>query len=174
MAAPKFSLIVKPNDWSKSLKTQTQAARSERSNMYRQLWGDLIEYLRNNFQELVLPNPSGMHWIRFPIPDSKIVLSYASTKQQISFYVLFRGEKPIDWYQHIQSDSERIEDEIGRSLDWREEEDGSGYIFLSMVFNHSDQNSYKGKFAEIGDTIKRITNSIEKRYSQLQNLEEMK
>jgi hypothetical protein len=168
-AAPKFNVVVKPNDWSKAIITQTEAAKSKRANMYRQLWGNLIEYLSEYYKELELPKPSGMNWIRFPLPDARVVLSYASTKQQVSFYLLFRGETPIDWFQHVRSDSDRFEDEIGKSVDWREAEDGSGYVYLSMDFDHHDEASYKSKFAEIGDTIKRITDAFNERYLRLQS-----
>ena len=68
--APKFNIIAKPNEWSKSVKTKKQADWDARALMYRQLWSELLEHVSKNYPKVKTPNTTGMHWIRFQLPDS--------------------------------------------------------------------------------------------------------
>ncbi len=164
--APKFNIVAKPNEWSKTIKSKHQAGQSERTIMYRQLWSELIEYIDQNYPTIQTPTPSGMHWIRFPIADTRRVLSYAPSKKKISLYLLFRGDNPENWFQYVNSDSANFEKEIGHSFEWVSEEDGTGYGLLTFDFDHLMVDSYPEAFKMVGDLLQKLADALVKRLSK--------
>jgi hypothetical protein len=165
--APKFNIVAKPNDWSKTIKSKHQASKSERTIMYRNLWSNLIEYIKQNFPAVQAPTPSGMNWIRFPMADdTHSVLSYAPSKKEMRVYLLFRGDNPEGWFQYVKSDSEKFQKEIGHSFEWITEKEGTGYGYKTFHFDHLIDDSYPEAFKMLGDLLQKLADAFVKRQSE--------
>jgi hypothetical protein len=166
LPAPKFNIVSKPNEWTKAIRTKQQASKSQRAAMYFDLWNQLVEYMRPKFPNLEYPNPIGMHWIRFPMMDSRAVISYAPTKKKLSLYVLFRGDDPMGWFQHVKGDSKAFQEEIGHILEWVIEDDGSGHAKWFTDFNHEEGQEIISTFEIVGDLINNLKKALTSRYER--------
>jgi hypothetical protein len=161
--APKFNLVAKPNDWSKTVKTQKQADWNERASMFREIWTDLLEYLRKNYPDIEIPNTSGFHWIRFPVPNTRCVLSYAPKQKKLSMYLLFKEDSPAGWLDFIYSGKDQLEAGLGQGFEWESKDDGSGSAMAAFDFDHLNQEAKQGVYNQIGALLTRISDQLEKR-----------
>ena len=107
-----------------------------------------------------------MHWIRFPMKDSKAILSYAPSKKKMSLYLLFRGDNPSAWFQFVKSDDESFGKEVGLSFDWKESEDGAGYGFTDCDFDHVQTGSHTAFFSKIAKSLSKLSTAMGTRHKQ--------
>ena len=169
--APRFNMVAKPNDWTKAVQAQRQPIRSDRAAMYRQLWSEMLDSLREHHPELKLPNTTGRQWIRISLGDIKAVLSYAPTKSQMSMYLLFRGPEREKWYQAVEADSDAFEEEVGQTFSWNVSENG-GWANQVFEFNHFRKDESPDLFSRIGEIISRMKVAVAKRQDEFRaNLE---
>ena len=157
LPAPRFNIVAKPNDWSKIAKSQKQAELSERAAMYREIWADVLKYLGENYPDLKIPNTSGLHWIRFPVPNTRCVLSYAPTQKKMNLYLLFRSDSPRGWYEFIFSDASQFEIKINQKFSWNDKKDGSGWAQATLDFDHLTDKSKIVFYEKIGRLLTEIT-----------------
>jgi hypothetical protein len=172
--APRFNLVAKPNDWTKTVHTQNRQAsgNSERADMYRQLWDTLLGHLKSHHNELVLPKASGRHWIRFPMGYTNIIMSYAPNSHQISLYQLFRAPDRAKWYTFICADPETFNEESGIPFVYKD--DGSyGYGLYQFAFDHEKIETHKEHFAHLGKQLVQLQKAISKRQAVFEEHEEI-
>ncbi len=162
--APKFNIIAKPNDWSKSIKTKQQADWGERAGMYRHLWSGLIECIRKNYPNVKTPNPSGLHWMRFQLADSHGVVSYAPTKKKLSLFLLFRGDTPEKWFEHVESDVKNFEKEVGYPFAWVSSDQGPGHGLMTFDFDHLKVDDHPQFFNMIAELLNNLSEALSKRH----------
>jgi hypothetical protein len=103
VAAPRFNVVVRPNNWTKSVRAARSGAAGQgpRSQMYRTLWSELFEQLSESGEFDRLPNPGGMNQYRVPLRDGKCIFGYSHNRRQLNVYVLFRGEDPVATWNRI-------------------------------------------------------------------------
>ena len=161
--APKFNLVAKPNDWSKAVKTQTQADWSERAVLFKQLWSDLLAYLEEHFSGLKIPNTSGFHWIRFAATNTRCVLSYSPKQKKLSLYLLFKENSPTGWFDFIYSGKDQLEAELGQTFEWQSNDDGTGSAMATFDFDHLSQKGKEDVYNQIGDLLSKIADQLKKK-----------
>jgi hypothetical protein len=161
--APKFNLVAKPNDWTKAVKTQTQADWSERAVLFKQLWSDLFAYLENHFSGLIIPSSTGFHWIRFPAPNTRCVLSYSPKQKKLSLYLLFKEDSPQGWFDFIYSDKGQLEADLKQNFEWQSNGDGTGSALATFDFDHLSQKDKEAVYNQIGYLLTAITEQLEKK-----------
>jgi hypothetical protein len=159
--APKFNVVSKPNEWSKSMRARRDADQSERTAILSSLWTSFIDYIRQNAPVLNPPKPTGMPWIRFHFGDVRCSVSYAPSKQQMNLYLLFGGSDPIGFQQYIQENSEKFNKEIQTELDWKHDKDGIKYGCAAFDFNHKNQSEYEERFSAIIKVLSLLKKAIE-------------
>ena len=148
--APRFNIVAKPNDWSKIAKGQKKAEVSERVAMYREIWADVLKYLGGNYPDLDIPNTSGLHWIRFQVPNTRCTLSYTPTQKKMGLYLLFREDSPPGWFKFIFSDASEFEKEIAQKLRWTDNDDGTGWAQAIFEFDHFENEGKNSFYETIG------------------------
>ena len=66
--APKFNIVVSPNEWSKSVKSATSSRTlSETKVLQKEFWTGLKDYLTENNTFLSIREPRPQHWYNFGI-----------------------------------------------------------------------------------------------------------
>ena len=124
--APKFNVVSKPNDWTKTVlqsANRLQAGElSEAERLYLEFWcdfGDLIEK-RQSF--LHKPKPSTGNWMPFSIGRSTFRLIAAMSKQKnlLEVHLCLLGPDRKSHFKLLQSRHTEIENAIGPDLDWSE------------------------------------------------------
>jgi len=160
--APKFNIISKPNDWTKATR-KTARVDPERSKRYRELWGRFIDSVSQEYPLLELPNPSGLHWIRFFIHGTRFVLSYAPSTKKMSLYLLFRKDAEENWLRFLIDDSKNFEQEAGCQFEWSINDDGTGAVVTKFDFDDADVHGNQRRSLEIGSTVDKVREALERR-----------
>lgn len=126
-AAPKFNIVSKPNDWSRSV---AQAARaieetelSETRVLQRDYWAALDSVLtatRGAISGGRKPQPQS--WMGYPIGRSGFSLNAVMIrpKKQIRAELYISGDSAKAFFNLLKQQKEMIETEIGYELEWEE------------------------------------------------------
>ena len=122
--APKFNIISKPNDWSRSI---SQAVRntanqtlSELQKLQLQYWESLKEFGERQSKILRFQSPRAQHWYNFGIgrTDAKLVALVNSRTSRITVGFESFGDTGKAFFDLLHKDKEEIEQELGFALDW--------------------------------------------------------
>jgi hypothetical protein len=166
--APKFNIVAKPNDWSKATKASSRES-SERGKFYKDFWSRFIEALTGKYPEIGWPTSSGLHWIRFIMQDTRFVFSYSPLSRKMKIFLLYRENKPPDWYRSLYEDSEVLNVEFGKAFNWSIREDGTGAAETSFDFDHENMAEWDQKISEVGKVVDQVQSVFEKRRSDFIN-----
>lgn len=173
VAAPKFSLVSKPNDWSKSVKQSASSARITDTKLLQQeFWAGLKAYLNSSGSKIKSQKPAPQHWTNFAIGRSYFYLSaWVNTRDHfIAVALVIQGPQCKENYRKLE---ELYKDEsltsISTQLEWREMEgQKSSQIELKKskqdISNKSSWDSQHQWFAE---TLEAFTNYFKPKIKKL-------
>lgn len=126
-AAPKFNIVSKPNDWSRSV---AQAARaidegelSDTRQIQREYWSALnvaLDASRGPFSGNRKPQPQS--WMSFPVGRSGFGLNPVTVrpKQHIKAELYISNEHAKTYFYLLREQQEAVEKELGYALEWEE------------------------------------------------------
>ena len=122
--APKFEVMVKPDDWAKAGREQARAAASASPTKQLQLkfWIALIERLTKKAPQIRPQKPRPRHWLNNSIGRSGFGLNItANTRDaRLGVELWMPGEEAKGRFAHLAELSESIERQLGFALDWQE------------------------------------------------------
>ena len=136
LPAPKFNVVSKPNDWTKSV---TDAAKphagelTEAKALQLEFWTSFHEYAMQHATRFRPTKPRPQNWMAISIGRSNFGLcgiashwdnesqSYDSNELRVDFNCLGKGAKPA--FKVLLADRPAIERELGQELNWVQEED---------------------------------------------------
>jgi len=122
--APKFDLICRPNDWTRSIKVIGEL--SETRQTYLAFWTAYKEYMEEN-SHIRCQKPCAQNWMGHAIGRSGFWLSSVASmwdSETKSSTPLIRMEMVIDhleakaFFAKLEEQRKEIEEEIGESLTW--------------------------------------------------------
>ncbi len=124
--APKFNMVSKPNDWSRTVSGAAHRIEdgtlSETKLMQREYWAALSEHLQEHGSEVRPQKPHPQHWTNFAIGRSYFSLGASMNTQksfiQASLGLYGKEAKAHFWLLHDQKAA--IESEAGLTLQWEE------------------------------------------------------
>ena len=121
--APKFNIVSKPNDWSRSVVQVARGQLSDMEVMQLDYWGDFLQVLNESGGPVSgnrTPQPQG--WMSFSIGRSGFSLDAVarSTKQEIRTELYISGGKAFFHLLEKQKQSIEKEFEPNVSLEWEE------------------------------------------------------
>jgi hypothetical protein len=139
-AAPKFNIVSKPNDWSRSVaqaaRSLDEAALTDTRIMQRAYWEALHSVL-NKAGGPVSGNrkPQPQSWMAYSIGRSKFHLGAATSrpKNQIRAELYIAGDNAKAYFGHLERQKDAIEQELGYSLEWEELSGGSDCRIASYL-----------------------------------------
>lgn len=131
LAAPKFNVVSKPNDWVKIVReaaeSRSQSGQSEWQKMKVDFWRRFGEHLSATNPEFKAPKPSTSLWVGYGIGRANTGLEVAFTQRTVSVYVVISNRDRAGWFQYLSSKSDEIEAELGtlisEELFWSERSD---------------------------------------------------
>jgi hypothetical protein len=119
--APKFQVIVKPNDWAKAVKKSTsQNELSDTKLLQFEFWNKFKEYVQNNDGKIRLRKAYPQHWydISFGFSNAHIALTVNSQSEQIACEIYIPDSKIL--FNELHKNKDKINDEIEEQLIWEE------------------------------------------------------
>ncbi len=174
-AAPKFNVISKPNNWSK---TVSQAAKeildqttSETKLLQYRYWEKLTEYLEENKSKLRPQDSRPKHWQIFTIGRSGFhlaaLLNTRDKKIGVELVIVDKDEAK-GFYHLLAKDKSAIEAEIGCALEWRENpEKIQSKIALFKNFDPTNEASWPSQHEWMKSTVEKFDTVFRKRVRSL-------
>jgi hypothetical protein len=121
--APKFSIVSRPNEWKKSVKTSAQDGDiSDTKTKQLEFWQQLKEFASDKYPELRLRTPRPQHWYDVAVgrADCHICFIADSRENQVRCELYIPDSK--DLFKAFLASAVQIEKELGLGapLDWQE------------------------------------------------------
>lgn len=124
-AAPKFNIVSKPNEWSRTVSAATRAIKNqpltETKLLQLEFWNSFAEKLSKH-PSLRMQKPRPQHWCNISIGRSGVKLGgLLNTKENrlgVEFYA--SGSEAFLIFQGLRKQQNAIEKELGFSPEWRE------------------------------------------------------
>ena len=126
LPAPRFNVVCRPNDWSKSIKIKSQAKElSAAKEEHLRFWSGLSEFVESGEWRLRLRTPRPQHWYPIAIGHSKfnISLTRNTKSDRIGCELYIRGKRAKKAFSILFAEKEAIETELG-VLEWQELPEG--------------------------------------------------
>lgn len=124
LAAPKFELVSKPNEWTRSVKKSAASAKlTETKVLQQEYWEGLKEYLEENGSFMKSHKPSPQHWTNYAIGRSHFHLSATvNTRENINAVGLnIDGPEATENFLSLKEDYEDLsKSEISTKIIWDE------------------------------------------------------
>ena len=147
--APKFEIIVSPNEWAKAIKTNP--ANGELTNTKLQqleFWNRFKDYVRGNDTRIRLRTPRPQHWYDVSMGSSEahVVLTVNSRENFVSCEIYINNNK--DLFNFLQERKHEIEGELGTDGNWWSARRASGMrIKKEVEGNVFEGEKFEGCFA---------------------------
>lgn len=122
--APKFEVIVKPDNWVKIGREQARAATSASPTKQLQLkfWSALVQHLAKNAPQIRPQKPRPQHWLNNTIGRSGFSLNITANTRDaiIGVYLWITDEQAKTHFARLSEQRKVIEGKLGFGLDWQE------------------------------------------------------
>lgn len=121
--APKFSVVSRPNEWKKSVKTSAQDGElTDTKTKQLEFWHQLKQYANDNHPSLRLRTPRPQHWFDMAIgrADCYVCLIAESRGNQVRCELYIPDSKEL--FQAFLASRTQIEKElaVGVPIEWKE------------------------------------------------------
>ncbi len=142
--APKFEVVVKPNDWTKSGREQARAAASASptKQLQQKFWVSLVERLAKNAPHIRPQKPRPKHWLNNSIGRSGFGLNItANTRDdRLGVELWIMGTAAKQHFANLIAQKKEIEDKLGFELDWQDLPDAMACRIASWYPQASIEN----------------------------------
>lgn len=135
--APKFNVVSKPNNWSRSV---SQAARSiaagelsETKQLQLEYWGAFKEYADANSTAVRPTKPLPQHWMNLAIGRSNFLNNALinTREKRIGTHLVVLGADAKAHFHLLHAKRDQFEADAGEQFDWRELPDGiESHVFI--------------------------------------------
>lgn len=116
--APKFQVISRPNEWTKSLRSVGKGVLTETKTKQLEFWSQFVEYAKENKTKLSLRKPSAQHWYDLSSGKSQyhISLTINSRENIMTVGVYISNNKEL--FRSFEEFKKAIEGDLGENLEW--------------------------------------------------------
>ncbi|MFA7315930.1 MAG: DUF4268 domain-containing protein [Candidatus Paceibacterota bacterium] len=146
--APKFEIISKPNDWAKAVKSSVESSELTETKIKQlQFWDDFKSFAKQNNTKLRFQKSYPQHWTNISIGNSDCHLSLTINSRDGLLGVEIYISNNKELYSHIFNSKEKIESELGESLEWMElPNKKASRIKSSAIGNFEDESKWGNYF----------------------------
>lgn len=122
--APKFEVVVKPNEWAKAGREQARAAVSATptKQLYLRLWTELVARLAKRAPTIRPQKPRPQMWLNNSMGRAGFRLNPTASQQGkrlgVEVYIDHPESKRL--FQALAGQREQLEQQLGFALDWQE------------------------------------------------------
>lgn len=123
LAAPKFNIVSKPNEWSKTVGAATRRIETEALTETKQMQLAFWEALHSDLQShsrIRTQKPRPQHWTNLPIGRSGMRLGAIlnSKEERIGVELYLSDENAQAYFRELESAKAEIEQELGFEVIW--------------------------------------------------------
>lgn len=122
--APKFEVVVRPNQWARAGREQARAASSATPTKQLQLkfWTALVEAVTKKSNHIKPQKPRPQHWQQISLGRSGFLLSGTASQRdsRLGVEVYLMGDAAKQHFRQLEAQREEIEKGLGFPLEWQE------------------------------------------------------
>jgi hypothetical protein len=120
--APKFNIVAKPNDWSKTIKESASRRGGLTAGQQAQVdyWAAFGAFLEARGARFKPPKPYPSNWMQWGVGRSGISLQAVANAKEIQVGVDLNSRDHPSWFHQLHDDRDDIEQALGFSLEWHE------------------------------------------------------
>lgn len=163
--APTFTVVCKPNDWTKRLELNDQ------QQLQMDYWSAFRDVLAERKSKLQLKNPKAKSWAGFPIGKAGFDLwTFVNARdERIGIVLETYGGHAKAHFHLLKKEAEAIHRELAENLEWDERPGKKGaYIMLRWHgVDPSDQSKWREQHAWLADKLLRFYDVMAPRVQEL-------
>jgi hypothetical protein len=172
-AAPKFNVVAKPNDWSKTVKEAAETVRSKLTPWQETqvtFWSAFGAYLEEQNINFKSPKPAATSWVGYGIGKSGSGLIVSFTKTEAIVHVQIDNTVHPIWFDLLHENRNDIETKLGFPLEWEERKDMKyAYIMTKHNVDMTAQDNWTQIFAWMTSNMKAIRSTFGPLVKELPN-----
>ncbi len=144
--APKFEVIVSPNEWAKAIKTIPPSGELTDTKLQQlDFWTKFKTFVRTKDTKIRLQTPRPQHWydVAMGSSDAHVALTINSRENLIGCEIYISRNKEL--FNFLREQKETIEKEIGEKVEWVDAPVASRIKIkknVSGVFEQEEADSY--------------------------------
>lgn len=173
--APKFNVISKPNDWSRSVGQAARRLASEPDTEAKakrlMYWTGLKEYLANHQSSLRSQKPSPDNWTNLAIGRTGIWLSASanSRDKRLTAELYLCDENAKAYFHLLKRDRAAIESGFGEELSWQELPDKKASRIMVHKENTdpTDESDWPNQHSWMAERLERLNRAFRQRVKAL-------
>ncbi len=146
--APKFEIISKPNDWTKTVRSSVESKDlTETKIKQMEFWDGLKDYAKINYPKIRPQKSHPQHWLNISIGSSQAhaCLSINSREHLFTTEIWIGDNK--EFYYNLEQRKEEIEADLGEKLEWLElPEKKASRIKISTTGDFDNQDKWEEYF----------------------------
>jgi len=128
--APKFEVVVRPNQWARAGREQARAAASATPTKQLQLkfWTALVDAMAQKAPSVSRPKPRPQHWHSMTLGRTGFLLSGTANQREsrLGVEVFLAGGDAKHRFRQLEAKRTEIESALGFALEWQELPDALG------------------------------------------------
>lgn len=165
LMAPRFNIVSKPNDWSRSVRQTTQGGElSETAILYQNYWSALKTHLKKKNSPVKSQTPRPQHWADFAIGKTSFLLRASTSiqKKHLKVALLISDQPSESYFKLLERDQKKIEQEIGENLEWQSRLAGRRNVIsvTKTDADPSDKDDRRDQIAWIADMLERFDSTF--------------
>jgi hypothetical protein len=146
--APKFNIISKPNDWSKTIRRTADSGQfTETKLLQQEYWQSFKNYVEKNNERFKMQKPLPQHWTNISIGSSKIRLqAIMNTRdKRIGVILNLHGPNALEDFRKLRTlYEEQSKKEISPKIEWEEKEGKEHHIkYILDKLNPTDRTDWE-------------------------------
>lgn len=179
LAAPKFNIVSRPNDWTETVANATRRMQSsdisDTQRLYLEHWGAFSEFLSSKGSSVKTQKPLAQNWTNVSIGRTGFVLYVSGNlkRKRATVGLALTGNSAKDNFFLLMHQKDEIEQDFGLSLDWREQAGGKESR-IDVVFEGADlrnKDCWNEHFLWYEDMLKRFDRAFRQRIKNLKDIE---
>lgn len=160
--APKFHILVQPNDWAKQLQNTSNESKELTDTKLTQLefWTQFIRHAKDNNTKLrASRKPRAQHWYDMSIGSSEAYMSLTvNTRDSLIACEIYIPDAP-DLFNNLLANKEQIESKLDFSLEWMALEDKkASRIKIETNANINNEEQWSQYFLWLQNTGEKMAN----------------
>lgn len=124
--APRFNIVVSPNDWTREARTATrrvgEVEMADRHRIRLAYWASFSEYLKERRSSFQIRKPNKDHWRWFAIGRAGFGISavMSTEKRRVGVELYINDDPGKGAFRSLLGQKDAIEAQFGEPLDWQE------------------------------------------------------
>ena len=166
LAAPKFNVVSRPNNWSRTTKRVASGEIPESSLKQQRFWEQLSQHLEKRAGNVRLAAPRARAWTRYSLGRTGFHLEAVLNPQagQIRVELRLTGPDSKAHFGLLASMKDAIEREIDSTLDWAEQPSTKvSRVILPRDADPDDENDWPNQVRWIAETFEKFDRAFRHR-----------